>query len=146
MKTTDFEKRVAKFVKSSLKLVSLTFGLMFLITFISLWIWGYEASSGTRLVSDFVVNIFGSIMWITILMVAAIGIYSAFSACNVLLIDDEVESAYNPLIFRHLTRVKTLKYVEKRREISVSIGKNLVITEEIQLGGPIPPFTTTFFY
>lgn len=97
MKTTDFEKRVAKFVKSNLKLVSLTFCLMFLITFISLWIWGYEASSGTKLVSDFVVNIFGSIMWITILMVAAIGIYSAFRSCNVPLIEDEVESAKSRL-------------------------------------------------
>lgn len=97
MKTTDFEKRMIKFVKHNLKLVSVSLGVMFLITFISLWIWGYEASSGTELVSDFVVNIFGSIMWITILMVAAIGIYSAFRAFNILLIEDEVKSAKSRL-------------------------------------------------
>ena len=104
MKTTDFEKRMIKFIKHNLKLVSIALCVMFLITFISLWIWGYEASSGTKLVSDFVVNIFGSIMWITILMVAAIGIYSAFRACNVLLIEDEVTSAKSRLKDQNLER------------------------------------------
>lgn len=89
MKTTKFEKSVIKFVENNMMAVSLVIGIMFLTTFVSLWIWGYEASSGVKLIPDLVANVFGAVMWATISSVLVLVLYLAARAADLCLIEDE---------------------------------------------------------
>lgn len=91
MKTTKFEKSVIKFVENNMMAVSLVIGIMFLTTFVSLWIWGYEASSGVKLIPDLVAHVFGAVMWLTVSSVLVLVLYLAARAADLCLIEDEPE-------------------------------------------------------
>lgn len=91
MKTTKFEKGVIKFVENNMMAVSLVIGIMFLTTFVSLWIWGYEASSGVKLIPDLVAHVFGAVMWFTVSSVLVLVLYLAARAADLCLIEDEME-------------------------------------------------------
>ena len=92
MKTTKFEKSVIKFVENNMMAVSLVIGIMFLTTFVSLWIWGYEASSGVKLIPDLVAHVFGAVMWFTISSVLVLVLYLAARAADLCLIEDEMDT------------------------------------------------------